>query len=168
MKSPTPGPNENQRVQKSRKDETASAADLGSAGGEVSSQALPASRGRGVGVPSRSAVMRLQRQVGNAFVQRQLSGKRGVSRAAAGIQREGEDEPVPAGATGTTSIGDGSASVTAAGGQVKADGAAVELNGPLIALNSAVVQASGVLRAGTIIADTVVAANYTPGAGNVM
>jgi hypothetical protein len=105
-------------------------------------------------------VLQAQRDVGNAFVLRQLSRSPAdvqSSAAQASIQREGED---PAAAAGPTSIGDGGTSVSAAGGVVKADGATVQLN-------AGMVTAPGVVQADTIIANSVVASNYTPGAGNV-
>jgi hypothetical protein len=45
--------------------------------------------------------------------------------------------------------------------------AMVEINGAQVVLNAPMVQCSGVLQADTVIANTVVAASYTPGAGNV-
>ena len=105
------------------------------------------SRSRSRRIPSRSAVLETQRQLGNAFVQREL-------------QREDASQPAAAQA-GPTSLGDGSASVTAAGGVVKVQGSMVELD-------AGMVRVGGVLQADTIVADSVVASNYTPGAGNVM
>jgi hypothetical protein len=45
--------------------------------------------------------------------------------------------------------------------------AEIEINGSLIEVNAATLRCSGVVQADTVIANTVVAASYTPGAGNV-
>jgi len=45
--------------------------------------------------------------------------------------------------------------------------AAIEINGSAVEVNAATLRCSGVLQADTVIATTVSAANYTPGAGNV-
>jgi uncharacterized protein (DUF2345 family) len=45
--------------------------------------------------------------------------------------------------------------------------AVVEINGSQVVLNAPMVQCSGVLQADTLIANTVAATSYTPGAGNV-
>jgi hypothetical protein len=43
----------------------------------------------------------------------------------------------------------------------------VEINGSQVEVNAATLRCSGVMQADTVIANTVVAASYTPGAGNV-
>jgi hypothetical protein len=45
--------------------------------------------------------------------------------------------------------------------------AVIEINGSEVMINSAMVQCSGVLKADTLIANSVDAASYTPGAGNL-
>jgi uncharacterized protein (DUF2345 family) len=52
-------------------------------------------------------------------------------------------------------------------GKLVLKAAMVEINGGQVTLNSAMVQCSGVLKADTVIANTVAASTYTPGAGNV-
>lgn len=54
-----------------------------------------------------------------------------------------------------------------AGGAVTSDGATTTITGGVINLDSGMTQTGGVIRAGTIIADSVIAASYSPGAGNV-
>jgi hypothetical protein len=94
-----------------------------------------------------AAVLQMQKTHGNAHVMRQIDG------------REHEEAHVAAGGS-STSIGDGGSSVTAEGGTVDIDGAAVNIN-------AAMTQTSGIFQAGTIIADSVIASSYTPGAGNI-
>ena len=55
-----------------------------------------------------------------------------------------------------------------AGGSVNVDGGGVAINsnGP-ITLNAPIVTASGIIQTPTIVADSVVASSYTPGAGNI-
>jgi hypothetical protein len=43
----------------------------------------------------------------------------------------------------------------------------LEINGSAVEVNAATLRCSGVMQADTVIANTVVAASYTPGAGNV-
>ena len=161
MESSTHQPSENRLVQKPGSDELAHDSDALDANIPIATpQAAPPLSRRTAGLRSRSAVMQMQRRVGNAFVQRQLAGNHRVTpnaSADASVQREGED---PAVAAGPTSIGDGGTSVSAAGGIVKADGATVQLN-------AGMVTAPGVVQADTIIANSVIASSYSPGAGNV-
>ena len=60
------------------------------------------------------------------------------------------------------------AAAPGAGGNTLGDGTGpVSINGPTVGIHAPMVQADGVLQAGTIIADSVVASSYSPGAGNV-
>ena len=52
-------------------------------------------------------------------------------------------------------------------GRLVIQAAAVEINGAEFVVNAAIAKFSGVLQADTLIANTVVASSYTPGAGNV-
>lgn len=94
-------------------------------------------------------ILQLQRTHGNAYVRRML-------------QRQ-EETAAPAasgGAAGPTSIGDGTASITAAGGIVTINAAMVNVNAPMT-------NHSGIDKSDTVITNNVVASSYTPGAGNV-
>lgn len=94
-----------------------------------------------------AAVLQMQKTHGNAHVMRQVTW--------------GEHEEAQAEEGGSsTSIGDGGSSVTAEGGTVNIEGAAVNID-------AAMTQTSGIFQAGTIIADSVIASSYTPGAGNI-
>ena len=61
----------------------------------------------------------------------------------------------------STPIGDGSVVLSAQGGVLNIQAAS-------ITGNAALTDFSGVVRADTVIADTVVGSSYTPGAGNTM
>jgi hypothetical protein len=161
MDTPTHQPNDNQLAAKRGKNDAARTTASHEANVRLS-RALPISRNRRAVVSRRSDVLEMQRKLGNAFVQRHLAAGHAVNPrpAPAGLQREGEAEPAAAAPGGPTSIGDGSTAVSAAGGIVKADGAIIELN-------AGMVRSAGVIQADTIIADSVVASSYTPGAGNV-
>jgi hypothetical protein len=76
------------------------------------------------------------------------------------------EAPTEAAAQGNAISGDGS-SVRADAGGVTIEGARLGVNAGTVALNAGMVEVSGVLRTPTIIADTVMGASYTPGAGNV-
>jgi hypothetical protein len=94
-----------------------------------------------------AAVLQMQRTHGNSFVMRQIE--------------DGQAAQAPAADSGTpTKISDGASTVETAGG-------VVNISGGVVNINSAMTQTSGVLRASTIMADSVVASSYTPGAGNI-
>lgn len=101
-----------------------------------------------------ASLLRLQQLAGNGAVQRVV----GADEAAPA------PTPTPAPAATTTPA----ATPPGAGGNTLGDGAGpVSINGPTVGIHAPMVQADGVFRATTIIADSVVASNYTPGAGNV-
>lgn len=52
-------------------------------------------------------------------------------------------------------------------GKLVLQAATLEINGSQVVLNTPMVQCTGTLQADTVIANTVAAATYTPGAGNV-
>jgi hypothetical protein len=111
------------------------------------------------GSARQAAVLQMQRQFGNAFVQRMLAGKK----APEAIQRQPtttDTEPV-AGAAG------GSSELTGPGGVVSVGGGGLEMTAPMANVHAAIATFDGVVRANTLIADTVVGSSYTPGAGNI-
>ena len=144
---------EEQRVNKPAPEQVQSkGAEQAQAGYETSPLAgqslsdLPAGPGtRGL---RQAAVLQMQKTRGNAFVMRQMA------------QRQHDEAPAAEGSA-PTQITDGSATVSTEGG-------VVNVSGGIVNLDSAMVTTSGVLRATTLMADTVVASSYTPGAGNIM
>ena len=109
-------------------------------------------------------LMALQRSAGNAAVA-SLVAPKAVQRAPVEIDemttRVGVDEsaapanaPAPPGGAG--------------GGAVTSDGTNTTITGATISLAAPLTSTDGVIRAGTIIADSVVASTYSPGAGNIM
>jgi hypothetical protein len=157
MKNPAHHSDKNQSAVKSKRPEEAQQAVPGrDSTPTLNPQLLPKLPQQGAGHIRRAAVLQMQRRQGNGFVQRYLArrGGEGVQRLPE-IQAQEDQQGSP------TSIGDGSAKVSAAGGIVEADGAMIKLNAP-------VVETGGILRTSTLIADNIVASNYTPGAGNVM
>lgn len=62
----------------------------------------------------------------------------------------------------------GSAVVGVGPSSVDISGPIVNISGGMTNIDSAITNVSGILRASTLIADSVVAASYSPGAGNVM
>jgi hypothetical protein len=98
----------------------------------------------------------MQRERGNAFVARALGPE--ISR-----QGDGRIPPSPVETTeaaGPTEIASGGSIVRATPGGVDVIGGAVNVNAGLSRF-------SGVVQADTIIANSVIAASYTPGAGNL-
>lgn len=106
--------------------------------------------GRGTRTLRQVAVIQMQRTHGNAHVMRQLQPS---------IQRQEEE----GGAAATA----GPSSISGSGGSVETGGGGVEITGGSIKMHSGMVEADGVVKASTIIADSVVASSYTPGAGNI-
>ncbi len=104
--------------------------------------------GPGTAQLRQAAVLQMQRTRGNAYVMRQLED---------GQQAQA---PAPAAEGGTpTKISDGVSTVETAGG--------ANISGPVLTINAPMTQSSGIIRATTIMADSVIASSYTPGAGNV-
>jgi hypothetical protein len=95
MESSTHQPGESRLVQKPDSDELAHDSDALDANIPIATpQAAPPLGRRTAGLRSRSAVMQMQRSVGNAFVQRQLAGNHRATphaSADASVQREGKD-----------------------------------------------------------------------------
>ncbi len=98
----------------------------------------------------RQAILQLQRSRGNNFVMRQVMPS---------LMRQ--EQEAPAEAAPPSEISSGGNRVSTSGG-VNIDSSGI------INLNAPITRASGILQAGTIIADSVNAASYTPGAGNIM
>jgi hypothetical protein len=107
---------------------------------------------RGLGDAGRRGVLSLQRTAGNSAVASLFAAGRAV-------QREGEGE-IPPNPFDEPSAPTG-------GGPITSDGGTTTINGGAIVLNAGMTSTGGVIRASTIIADSVVASSYTPGAGNV-
>lgn len=110
-------------------------------------------------------ILELQRTAGNQAVARQLA----PGGAAATVQRDVAIDDVS-----TTVDTAGGAGTDAAGAEGGATGAGTEINDSTVRvnagtidLNAPIVRVGGIVQADTVIADSIVAANYTPGAGNV-
>jgi hypothetical protein len=102
-----------------------------------------------------TGLMALQRSAGNAAVS-SLVGAAPVQRVVAidelttEVATAPEEGPAPDG-----------------GNPVSSSGGTTTISGSQINLEAAMTSTSGIIRAGTIVADSVVASSYTPGAGNV-
>ena len=128
--------------------------------------------GRGGAQLRRAALTQLQRSHGNSFVQRFLAPEMqrmdipGLRPAGGNYSQGGGGGSNPGGSNpggpvaGNTSIGDGSATLTAAGGMITGSASMVNIDAPFMKL-------PGVLQVDTIIANSVVGSSYTPGAGNI-
>jgi hypothetical protein len=110
-------------------------------------------------------ILEMQRTAGNrAVVQRLAQG--GLDPA---VQRvvgidEVSTEVDAAAAAGPDAAAEG-AGATGAGTEI--NDSTVRVNAGSIDLNAPIVRIGGVVQADTVIADSIVAANYTPGSGNV-
>jgi hypothetical protein len=112
---------------------------------------------------SPTGLMHLQRTVGNAAVS---------ALVAPTVQRRVETDEMSSDNTGVSDAAPAPSPASAdaapaAGGPVTSDGGGTTIAGPTITLDAAMTRANGVLHADVIQADTVIAANYTPGAGNL-
>jgi hypothetical protein len=117
---------------------------------------VPARRRTSVAGQGAAEVLRLQRTAGNAAVAGLLQPtvQRAVEIDELETTADTAGPAAPAGSTGVEGI-------TSEGGVVTIDAAAVNINAPIV-------RASGVLQTDTLVAQNVVGASYTPGAGNVM
>lgn len=98
------------------------------------------------------ALLALQRTAGNAAVASLVAGR------PLPVQRDVSIDEIE------TTVGP---TPGAGGGPVTSDGASTTVSGSTITLAAPVTTADGVLRAQTIIADSIVASSYSPGAGNL-
>jgi len=110
-----------------------------------------------------AAVLQMQKTRGNAFVMRQM------------VQRDDEvpsvgpaEVPTEAPAESPSEESATPTQITNGGATVSTEGGVVNISGGMVNVDSALVTTSGVLRTSTLMADTVVASTYTPGAGNIM
>ena len=89
-----------------------------------------------------------------------------ASLVAPAVQRDVEIDEMTTSVAGSGAAPSPGAGGGPAGGPVTSDGGNTTVTGGHIALDAPMVEAPGVVRADTIIANSVVAASYTPGAGN--
>ncbi|MCI0712841.1 MAG: hypothetical protein L0154_21980 [Chloroflexi bacterium] len=107
------------------------------------------------GTPNRhQQILQMQRQYGNQAVRRMLQREVTIDEMDTSVSTA---EP---GASSTTSIGDGTASVTAENGVVDITAASVNINAPMT-------RHAGIDESEVVVADSVIASSYSPGAGNV-
>ncbi|MFN2221922.1 MAG: hypothetical protein PVH65_04380 [Chloroflexota bacterium] len=101
--------------------------------------------GPGTRAMRQAAVIQMQQTHGNAHVMRQLD---------ASIQRQEEEAAGPS-------------AISSASSRVEAGGGGVEISGPTLKVHTGMTEVDGILKTGTLIADSVVSSSYTPGAGNI-
>jgi hypothetical protein len=101
----------------------------------------------------RQAVLQLQKSHGNAFVMRHVMPQ---------LQRQEEQ------ASAGPEEGGGPHEISNGGSVVRVTPGSVEISGATVSVDAAMTNVNGVLRTSTLIADSVVASSYTPGAGNIM
>ncbi len=104
-----------------------------------------------------------------ADVQQELAGGAASPTAAeapgaAGAAAGGAASPTAADAPGAAGAAAGG--VTSDGGTTTVTGGVVNISGGAVNIDAAMTHASGVVQADTVIANSVVASSYTPGAGN--
>jgi hypothetical protein len=109
-------------------------------------------------------LLRLQRTAGNAAVSDLLQPA--VQRTVSIDEVDTQVDTAPAAAS--PAAGGGVEGITSEGGVISVDGVVVNISGAIVNLKSPVVRTDGILQTDTLIANNVVGANYTPGAGNVM
>lgn len=120
------------------------------------------------------SMLAAQQSVGNQAVIRRMMEQNAVQRIVAldevstSVDSPANPAPVDAGAGTPAAAGGGQSSISGPGGSVSVEGGGVAINsnGP-ISLNAASVTATGMIQTPTLMADQVIGASYTPGAGNV-
>jgi len=103
---------------------------------------------------AQAGLLHLQRTAGNAAVASMVAPA--VQRAVAIDEISTDVDTAAPDAAGDTTAGPESG-----------DGGPTTISGSQITLDAPLVDAPGIVRANTIIADNVIASNYTPGAGNL-
>jgi hypothetical protein len=117
----------------------------------------PASRQKVNSDPNRhQQILQMQRQYGNKAVRRMIQREDDVF----GDVTTPTTTPATTADSSSTSIGDGTASISAENGTVTIDAAMVNIN-------AALTSHSGIDESDTVMTNTVIASTYTPGAGNV-
>ena len=111
-----------------------------------------------------AGLMALQRTAGNAAVASLLAPRATVQRD---VQIDEMTSRVDVSDAAAGAAGAAGATAGGPGGPVTSDGANTTITGAMINLDTPMTQTGGVIRAGTIIADSVVATSYSPGAGNL-
>ena len=101
----------------------------------------------------RRAILQLQKSHGNAFVMRNVMPR---------LQRQ-DDHQAPAGAE----EGGGLQEISNGGSIVRVTPGTVEISGGIVNVDAAMTNVNGLLKTNTLMADSVVASSYTPGAGNI-
>lgn len=101
----------------------------------------------------RQAILKLQQSHGNAFVMRHVMPQ---------LQRQ-DDHQAPAGAD----QGGGLQEISNGGSIVRVTPGTVEISGGIVNVNAAMTNVNGLLKTNTLMADSVIASSYTPGAGNI-
>jgi hypothetical protein len=123
----------------------------------------PVLNGRGNG-PVKAAVMRQAQQTyGNRAVQRFIQRCAACNGQEEPVQRQTPGEQPTQGAAPSN----GGGGAAGAGGPARLEGSTVDISGAVVNINSGMTRASGVLQVDTLIANSVVSSNYTPGAGNI-
>ncbi len=118
-----------------------------------------------------SAVLQMQRERGNAYVAQMVQSPPSEGP----VQREGGVDPVEAvpavegGTPGSEPAAGGGTptEMTAGGSAVRVTPGGVEISGGMVNVDSTMARFSGAVQSDTVIANSVIATNYTPGAGNV-
>lgn len=95
----------------------------------------------------RAQMVQRQQVQGNTAVTRQLTPS---------LQRQGETE------TAVPSV------IKAGGNYVEVTPGGISIFGPTVHVNAALTEFSGIVRSQSLITDNVIAASYSPGAGNIM
>lgn len=106
-------------------------------------------------------ILQMQRQYGNKAVRRMLQREVNIEEMDPSISTVGP------GASSGNSIGDGTATITAENGVVDITGASINLNSAMVNVNAGYTKNTGVEEAEVLVANSVIASSYTPGAGNV-
>jgi len=111
----------------------------------------------GHGVPA-AGLLALQRSAGNAAVASLVGEQAPVQRSVVIDEVDVTAGPAPT---------PDEAEAAGADQPVTSDGGTTTIHGSAVSIEAAMTEAHGVLRADTIIADSVVASSYSPGAGNI-
>ena len=116
-----------------------------------------------------SAVLQMQRERGNAYVAQLVQSQPNEGPVQRAIEIGEVESTVEGGSPGpeATTGGPTPTEMTAGGSAVRVTPGGVEISGGMVNVDSAMARFSGAVQSDTVIANSVIATNYTPGAGNV-
>jgi len=116
-----------------------------------------------------SAVLQMQQECGNAYVAQVVQSQPNEGSVQRAIEIDEVESTVEGGSPGPEATAGGATptEMTADGSTVRVTPGAVEISGGTVNVDSAMTRFSGAVQSDTLMANSVIASTYSPGAGNI-